>query len=85
MGFFAVVVLYCRRSTLFSEQDPETGTWESKSRSEEMLQALGTFSSMDLFMMEGEKHGTEVAFYNLYWKEQNRKNTVADIESYFIC
>lgn len=40
---------------------------------------------MDLFMMEGEKHGTEVAFYNLYWKEQNRKNTVADIESYFIC
>ncbi|KFO84087.1 Rho guanine nucleotide exchange factor 28, partial [Buceros rhinoceros silvestris] len=43
-----------RRSTPFSEQDPETGTWRSKSRSEEMLQALGTFSSMDLFMMEDD-------------------------------
>ncbi|NWR59452.1 ARG28 factor, partial [Bucorvus abyssinicus] len=43
-----------RRAAPFSEQDSETGTWRSKSRSEEMLQALGTFSSMDLFMMEDD-------------------------------
>ncbi|KFW12357.1 Rho guanine nucleotide exchange factor 28, partial [Fulmarus glacialis] len=43
-----------RRSTPFSEQDSETSTWRSKSRSEEMLQALGTFSSMDPFMMEDD-------------------------------
>ncbi|XP_075303194.1 rho guanine nucleotide exchange factor 28 isoform X3 [Opisthocomus hoazin] len=42
------------RSTPFSEQDSETSTWRSKSRSEEMLQALGTFSSMDPFMMEDD-------------------------------
>ncbi|NXW66555.1 ARG28 factor, partial [Eurystomus gularis] len=41
-----------RRSMAFSEQDSEPSTWRSKSRSEEMLQALGTFSSMDSFMME---------------------------------
>ncbi|KAM6303455.1 rho guanine nucleotide exchange factor 28 isoform 2-T2 [Podargus strigoides] len=43
-----------RRCTPFSEQDSETGTWRSKSRSEEMLQALGAFSSMDPFMMEDD-------------------------------
>ncbi|KAM6227505.1 rho guanine nucleotide exchange factor 28 isoform 5-T6 [Spheniscus humboldti] len=43
-----------RRSTPFSEQDSETSTWRSKSRSEEMLQALGSFSSMDAFMMEDD-------------------------------
>ncbi|XP_076219499.1 rho guanine nucleotide exchange factor 28 isoform X6 [Aptenodytes patagonicus] len=43
-----------RRSTPFSEQDSETSTWRSKSRSEEMLQALGSFSSMDPFMMEDD-------------------------------
>ncbi|NXC00461.1 ARG28 factor, partial [Orthonyx spaldingii] len=41
-----------RRATQFSEQDPESNPWKSKSQSEEMLQALGTFSSMDAFMME---------------------------------
>lgn len=56
----------------FSEQDSETGTWRSKSRSEEMLQAVGTFPSMDPFMMEGEKYCAGVAFHNLYWKVQNR-------------
>lgn len=44
----------CRKATQFSEQDSETSTWRSKSQSEEMLQALGTFSSTDTFMMEGE-------------------------------
>ncbi|XP_040434932.1 rho guanine nucleotide exchange factor 28 isoform X2 [Falco naumanni] len=43
-----------RRSTPFSEQDSEVSTWRSKSQSEEMLQALGTFSSMDPFMMEDD-------------------------------
>ncbi|XP_074023040.1 rho guanine nucleotide exchange factor 28 [Numenius arquata] len=43
-----------RRSMPFSEQDSETSTWRSKSRSEEMLQALGTFSSMDPFVMEDD-------------------------------
>ncbi|XP_062468436.1 rho guanine nucleotide exchange factor 28 isoform X4 [Pezoporus occidentalis] len=41
-----------RKSMPFSEQDSETSSWRSKSRSEEMLQALGTVSSMDPFMME---------------------------------
>ncbi|NXL49180.1 ARG28 factor, partial [Podilymbus podiceps] len=43
-----------RRSVPFSEQDSDTSTWRSKSRSEEMLQPLGTFSSMDSFMVEDE-------------------------------
>ncbi|NXX79551.1 ARG28 factor, partial [Urocolius indicus] len=43
-----------RRSTPFSEQDSETSTWRSKSQSEEMLQTLGTFSSIDPFMMEDD-------------------------------
>ncbi|XP_074934328.1 rho guanine nucleotide exchange factor 28 isoform X2 [Phalacrocorax aristotelis] len=43
-----------RRSTPFSEQDSETSTWRSKSRSEEMLQALGTFSPMEPFMIEDD-------------------------------
>ncbi|NWS32326.1 ARG28 factor, partial [Polioptila caerulea] len=43
-----------RRATQFSEQDSETSTWRSKSQSEEMLQALGTFSSIDAFMMEDD-------------------------------
>ncbi|NXQ94512.1 ARG28 factor, partial [Sagittarius serpentarius] len=43
-----------RRSVPFSEQDSETSTWRPKSRSEEMLQALGTFSSMDPFMMDDD-------------------------------
>ncbi|NXA31969.1 ARG28 factor, partial [Eudromia elegans] len=43
-----------RRSMPFPEQDSETSTWRSKSRSEEMLQALGTFSSMDSFLMEDD-------------------------------
>ncbi|NXE97205.1 ARG28 factor, partial [Menura novaehollandiae] len=43
-----------RRATQFSEQDSETSPWRSKSQSEEMLQALGTFSSMDSFMMEDD-------------------------------
>ncbi|RLW05268.1 hypothetical protein DV515_00005216 [Chloebia gouldiae] len=43
-----------RRATQFSGQDLETSTWKSKSQSEEMLQALGTFSSMDAFMMEDD-------------------------------
>ncbi|XP_039946222.1 rho guanine nucleotide exchange factor 28 isoform X3 [Hirundo rustica] len=41
-----------RRAAQFSEPDSETSTWRLKSQSEEMLQALGTFSSMDAFMME---------------------------------
>ncbi|XP_064259231.1 rho guanine nucleotide exchange factor 28 isoform X5 [Passer domesticus] len=40
------------RATQFSGQDSETSPWKSKSQSEEMLQALGTFSSMDAFMVE---------------------------------
>ncbi|NXN13663.1 ARG28 factor, partial [Indicator maculatus] len=44
-----------RRSMPFSEQDSETSTWRSKSQSEEMLQTLGTFSSMDSFMMEDDE------------------------------
>ncbi|XP_050768699.1 rho guanine nucleotide exchange factor 28 isoform X3 [Gymnogyps californianus] len=43
-----------RSSMPFSEQDSETSTWRSKSRSEEMLQALGTFSSVDPFVMEDD-------------------------------
>ncbi|NXO97796.1 ARG28 factor, partial [Certhia brachydactyla] len=43
-----------RRATQFPEQDSETITWRSKSQSEEMLQTLGTFSSMDVFMMEDD-------------------------------
>ncbi|NWV03409.1 ARG28 factor, partial [Ptilonorhynchus violaceus] len=43
-----------RRATQFSEQDSETSPWRSKSQSEEMLQALGTFSSVDAFMMEDD-------------------------------
>ncbi|XP_058683478.1 rho guanine nucleotide exchange factor 28 isoform X3 [Poecile atricapillus] len=43
-----------RRVTQFSEQDSESGTWKSKSQSEEMLQALQTFSSVDAFMMEDD-------------------------------
>ncbi|XP_053788443.1 rho guanine nucleotide exchange factor 28 [Vidua chalybeata] len=43
-----------RKATQFSRQDSETSTWKSKSQSEEMLQALGTFSSMDAFMMEDD-------------------------------
>uniref|UniRef100_A0A803VR90 Rho guanine nucleotide exchange factor 28 n=1 Tax=Ficedula albicollis TaxID=59894 RepID=A0A803VR90_FICAL len=43
-----------RRATQFSEQDSESSTWRSKSQSEEMLQALGTFSSMDTSMMEDD-------------------------------
>ncbi|KAM6289587.1 LOW QUALITY PROTEIN: rho guanine nucleotide exchange factor 28 [Aegotheles albertisi] len=43
-----------RRSMPFSEQDSETTTWRSKSRSEEMLQASGTFSSMDPFLVEDD-------------------------------
>ncbi|OWK62794.1 Rho guanine nucleotide exchange factor 28 [Lonchura striata] len=43
-----------RAATQFSGQDLETSTWKSKSQSEEMLQALGTFSSMDAFMMEDD-------------------------------
>ncbi|KFP30885.1 Rho guanine nucleotide exchange factor 28, partial [Colius striatus] len=43
-----------RRCMPFSEQDSETSTWRSKSQSEEMLQTLGTFSSMDPFMMEDD-------------------------------
>ncbi|NXY23852.1 ARG28 factor, partial [Atrichornis clamosus] len=43
-----------RRATQFSEQDSETSSWRSKSQSEEMLQALGTFSSMDSFIMEDD-------------------------------
>ncbi|NXM77520.1 ARG28 factor, partial [Serilophus lunatus] len=47
-------VSFERRATQLSEQDSETSTWRSKSQSEEMLQALGTFSSMDAFMMEDD-------------------------------
>ncbi|NXC41042.1 ARG28 factor, partial [Penelope pileata] len=43
-----------RRSMPFPEQDSESSTWRSKSRSEEMLQALGTYSSMDSFVMEDD-------------------------------
>ncbi|NWW23217.1 ARG28 factor, partial [Falcunculus frontatus] len=43
-----------RRATQFSERDSETSPWRSKSQSEEMLQALGTFSSVDAFMMEDD-------------------------------
>ncbi|NXA88025.1 ARG28 factor, partial [Melanocharis versteri] len=43
-----------RRATQYSEQDPETSNWRFKSQSEEMLQAFGTFSSMDAFMMEDD-------------------------------
>ncbi|XP_033929060.1 rho guanine nucleotide exchange factor 28 isoform X2 [Melopsittacus undulatus] len=43
-----------RKSMPFSEQDSETSTWRSKSRSEEMLQALGTVSSVDPFMKEDD-------------------------------
>ncbi|NXM92198.1 ARG28 factor, partial [Oenanthe oenanthe] len=43
-----------RRATQFSEQDSEASSWRSKSQSEEMLQALGSFSSMDTSMMEDD-------------------------------
>ncbi|KAL9821666.1 rho guanine nucleotide exchange factor 28 isoform 2-T2 [Geothlypis trichas] len=43
-----------RRATQFSGHDSEISSWKSKSQSEEMLQALGTFSSMDAFMMEDD-------------------------------
>ncbi|KGL83358.1 Rho guanine nucleotide exchange factor 28, partial [Tinamus guttatus] len=43
-----------RRSMPFPEPDSETSAWRSKSRSEEMLQALGTFSSMDSFVIEDD-------------------------------
>lgn len=43
-----------RRSMPFPEQDSDASTWRTKSRSEEMLQALGTYSSMDSFVMEVE-------------------------------
>ncbi|KAJ7399005.1 hypothetical protein BTVI_119276 [Pitangus sulphuratus] len=43
-----------RRATQFSEQDSETSPWKYRSQSEEMLQALGTFSSMDAFMVEDD-------------------------------
>ncbi|NXG15528.1 ARG28 factor, partial [Grallaria varia] len=43
-----------RRANQFSEQDSETSTWRYKSQSEETLQTLGTFSSMDSFMMEDD-------------------------------
>ncbi|XP_027739104.1 rho guanine nucleotide exchange factor 28 isoform X5 [Empidonax traillii] len=43
-----------RRTTQFSEQDSETSPWKYRSQSEEMLQALGTFSSMDAFMVEDD-------------------------------
>lgn len=42
------------RSMPFPEQDSDASTWRTKSRSEEMLQALGTYSSMDSFVMEVE-------------------------------
>ncbi|NXL35720.1 ARG28 factor, partial [Glaucidium brasilianum] len=40
------------RPTPFSEKSSETSSWSSKSQSEEMLQGVGTFASMDPFMME---------------------------------
>ncbi|XP_027527329.1 rho guanine nucleotide exchange factor 28 isoform X7 [Neopelma chrysocephalum] len=43
-----------RRPMQFSEQDSETSPCRYKSQSEEMLQALGTFSSMDAFMVEDD-------------------------------
>ncbi|XP_010172605.2 rho guanine nucleotide exchange factor 28, partial [Antrostomus carolinensis] len=43
-----------RRFTPFFEQDSESSIWRSKSGSEEMLQALGTFSSVDPFMVEDD-------------------------------
>ncbi|NXU54498.1 ARG28 factor, partial [Turnix velox] len=43
-----------RKSMPFSEQDSEASTWKSKSQTEEMLQASGTFSAMDVFIMEGD-------------------------------
>ncbi|XP_015704356.1 rho guanine nucleotide exchange factor 28 isoform X5 [Coturnix japonica] len=43
-----------RRSMPFPDQNSEATTWRTKSRSEEMLQALGTYSSMDSFVMEVE-------------------------------
>jgi len=55
----------------FPEQDSDASTWRTKSRSEEMLQALGTYSSMDSFVMEGEKYCTSVAFFNPYCKVEN--------------
>ncbi|XP_074712454.1 rho guanine nucleotide exchange factor 28 isoform X1 [Strix uralensis] len=42
------------RPTPFSEQGSETSSWSSKSQSEELLQAVGTFASMDPFMMEDD-------------------------------
>uniref|UniRef100_A0A8C0EA89 Rho guanine nucleotide exchange factor 28 n=1 Tax=Bubo bubo TaxID=30461 RepID=A0A8C0EA89_BUBBB len=42
------------RPTPFSEQGSETSSWSSKSQSEEMLQAVGTFASVDPFMMEDD-------------------------------
>ncbi|KAM6363139.1 rho guanine nucleotide exchange factor 28 isoform 2-T2 [Pluvialis apricaria] len=45
----------CERISMpFSEQDSETNTWRSKSCSAEMLQALGTSSSMDSIMVEDD-------------------------------
>ncbi|NXS92336.1 ARG28 factor, partial [Jacana jacana] len=43
-----------RKSVPFSEQDSETSTLKSMSQSEEMLQALGAFSSMDPLVMEDD-------------------------------
>uniref|UniRef100_A0A8C8EBL3 Rho guanine nucleotide exchange factor 28 n=1 Tax=Otus sunia TaxID=257818 RepID=A0A8C8EBL3_9STRI len=47
-----------QQSYLLSKSVPsassETSSWSSKSQSEEMLQAVGTFASMDPFMMEDD-------------------------------
>ncbi|XP_072216336.1 rho guanine nucleotide exchange factor 28 isoform X2 [Excalfactoria chinensis] len=48
-----------RRSMPFPDQDSEASTWRTKSRSEEMLQALGTYSSMDSFVMEVEMDSSQ--------------------------
>lgn len=70
--FVCLFFPFChRRSMPFPEQDSDASTWRTKSRSEEMLQALGTYSSMDSFVMEGEKYCTSVAFFNPYCKVEN--------------
>uniref|UniRef100_A0A7M4DWX6 Rho guanine nucleotide exchange factor 28 n=1 Tax=Crocodylus porosus TaxID=8502 RepID=A0A7M4DWX6_CROPO len=47
-----------RRSLPSSEQDADTGNWRSKSQSEEMLQAIGTFQSVESFVIEDDVDAT---------------------------
>uniref|UniRef100_A0A8B9B7W4 Rho guanine nucleotide exchange factor 28 n=1 Tax=Anser brachyrhynchus TaxID=132585 RepID=A0A8B9B7W4_9AVES len=58
-----------RRSMPFPDQDSETSFWRSKSRSEEMLQSVGTFPSVDSFVMEDDVDSSQWTDLSLYAQE----------------